>query len=54
MMNIGVLIGKQNIYPIPGLDPKWEAIQEHCRKMSAEMLVYQMEEFAEWGNKSAK
>jgi len=31
-------------------DEKWEAIQEHCRKLSAEMLEWQREEYNRWGS----
>jgi hypothetical protein len=31
-------------------DEKWERIQDHCRKFSAEMLEWQKEEFDRWGS----
>jgi len=44
----------KRIYPLPGEDPRWDAIQDFCRKMSAEMLGWQMGEFAEWDKRAAE
>ena len=40
----------KKIYPLPGEDPKWDTIQDFCKKQSTETLELQTKGFAEWDN----